>query len=333
MLVLTLVSVMTLMRPLTGCNKDSQLGRLLFFFAASCSTFFFFVRFHVFVALFAAALLGVWTAWSARKTWPVRIGVSVALLAGVLIEAGWTAGYIFQEGRLVRVPGRWGRANVYYPELEELVRWLDRYVAPDPVLANFGVSGAILAYGGCPILLYPKFETLAARRRVQAYGEALFKGDERQFRNWADAHGARYYVHSMGELSSLGVDQQMRYFVCALQPAPDAAVRRFESQEPDGGRYFRFLFGNRKYRVFRILTRDDQARAIRHVQHAEERLQRGKLSAAEKQAQAALAIDPLQDRALDVIRHVVSLKEKGFPDCSEAGDESENAGPGSESEP
>ena len=39
----------------------------------------------------------------------------------------------------------WGRPNVYATETEELMEHLRTYVAPEPVLANFGISDSIEA--------------------------------------------------------------------------------------------------------------------------------------------------------------------------------------------
>ena len=142
--------------------------------------------------------------------------------------------------------------NVYAVETSEMLDFLNREVAPEPVLANFGISGAIATYAGCPVVLHPKFETLAARNAVHGYLEALFKGDEQAFAAWMDGHGATVYVHSMGELSNLAPELSPRFMVDALDPVPDAAVRLFE-QRPRDLKRFKLLFQNRKFRVYRLL--------------------------------------------------------------------------------
>ena len=265
----------------------------------SVGAYIFFVRFHVYVAIFACAGLGAWWAWSLSGPRRVHVWwvVPLTMLAG-LIEAM----QVWED------PGRWGRPNVYYAELKEVTEWLQEYVAPDPVLANFGVSSSLLAYGGCPVILHPKFETVAIRRRVEAYGRALFQADEEQFRNWAEDHGAAYYVYAVGEFATRHPELQMRYFVDALDPPPYAAARTFEF-EPDRVRYFEYLWGNRKYRVFRLITRADEARADYLTIRARRALARENLDDAERWAWDALSLFPAQYHAREVVAQVTVQRE------------------------
>lgn len=270
--------------------------------AIATITFILFVRFHVYVAIWGAAGMGAWWAWawSRGRRWHAAWVVPVTVLA-LLIE-----GLQVWEN-----PGQWGRPNVYYEELDEVTAWLREYVSPQPVLANFGVSASLLAYGECPIILHPKFETETIRNRVQAYGEALFKGNEEDFRNWAEAHGATHYIYAVGEFASIHPELQMRYFVDALDPQPDAAARVFEFQ-PESVRYFEYIWGNRKYRVFRLITQADETRADRLTIRARQTLARGDLEEAERLAWSALTLFPAQYRAQEVVARVGSLRDQGF---------------------
>ncbi|MFH0909213.1 MAG: hypothetical protein V1929_10660 [bacterium] len=289
--------------PLSRKQSDPRISGLLFSYVVSFLAFCFFVRFHVFLAIFSVALLGVWVSAVVGGGW--KSWVTWALLGcGFLAEAGQVFGAI-------RSPERWGRANVYYKELVELADWLREHAAPEPVLANFGVSGTIAAYGKCPVVLHPKFESAVIRDRVRAYGEVLFKGTERQFRDWVDARGARYYVYSMGEFSAMSPELQMRYFVDALEPPAPAPARLFESN-PSKLTYFTRLWGNRKYAVYEIYGRAREGAAAEHASEAQDALERGDLAAAQKAAETALNIDPRQKQAIRVLRHVMSLKEDGF---------------------
>ncbi len=279
----------------------SNLLQLIFFFGSSVIAYVLFVRFHVFVALFAVALIGWLAAWTREHRGTVQWAAWFFLVAGLSVEASV----------LLHEPERWGRPGVYYAELVELTEWLKEHISPDPVLANFGVSASILAYGRCPIILHPKFESPGIRDRVRAYGEALFKGTERSFRNWADEAGARYYVYSVGEFARRSPELQMRYFVDALEPPDFAPARLFEST-PEDGLYFHYVWGNRKYRVFRIVSRDDEEMAGEWTRRAEEAFQRGDLVRAEWHATSALMLFPHQYRAAEVLLHINSLREQGF---------------------
>lgn len=277
-------------------------GRLVFFYGVSLAAFWLFARFHVFLSFFAAALLGAWASLvSSQRNWIMRLVVVAALSTGVVVEAVHT----------LRQPARWGRANVYYKELDELAEWLAKKVAPDPVLANFGVSAYIATYGKCAIILHPKFEDGVLRDRVKSYGEQLFTGTEKSFRDWADDRGARYYVYAYGEFSRESPELQMRYFVNAMDPPPGAPARLFEyrAHEPT---YFQYLWGNQKYAVYKMTTRADEAMADRQARLAERALQEGRLADAEQAAAEALHLFPRHPRAVETIVHVTELRAAGF---------------------
>lgn len=272
-----------------------------FFFCSSLIAYVLFVRFHVYLMLFAVWVLGMWWAWARRRggVWPYVVGMVLA--GGMTVEAL----------HVLENPARWGRPNVYYRELQELKEWLLEESDGEPVLANFGVSAFILTYAGNPIILHPKFETPEIRHRMEDYGRTLFKGTEEAFRDWADRHGARYYVHALGEFATRQPELQMRYFVDALAPPPYAAARIFE-ERPEAANYFEMLWGNRKYRVFRVISRMDEEMADQLTIWAEHALAEGNLAQAEEYAWAALALFPAQYRAREVVRHVTSLRDRGF---------------------
>ena len=299
MLPLSLVAAFLFLRR-SHTQSGSKLKRLLFFYAISLVAFVLLVRFHVFLAVFASAILGVSAAWAwERGGW--RKWVTAALLV---------AGMAVEGIHVVRQPERWGRTLVYYREIDELIRWL-KGVRPEPVLANFGISASILTYGQCPIVLHPKFESQEIRTRVQDYGEQLFKGREEGFRDWADQYGVKYYVYAMGEFSPVAPQQQMRYFVNELDPSTNCPAWMFEYQ-PESLKYFRCLWGNRKYRVFRMTGREDEVRARQYARVAAEALEQGDLQRAEDNATSALLINPADAEAQRILKHVGVLSEQGF---------------------
>lgn len=299
-LYLTIPAVLLLLWSIRK-QTDQKVGELLFYFGASCIAFWFFARFHVYLALFASALVGCWAGTVMEyRSW--RRGLA-ALLLGV--------GLVGEALHTLQRPERWGRINVYYKELEELAEWLKREVAPEPVLANFGASAFIAAYGKCAVLLHPKFEDQAIRQRVQEYGEQLFKGTESSFRDWADGLGAHYYVYAMGEFARESTELQMRYFVNALDPAPTVPARLFEAGRRDL-RYFQFLWSNHKYAVYRILTHANEALALRNTEKAKSYFQSGDLEAAQVAGEEALRLDPGQLAAAEILGHIANLKASGF---------------------
>jgi hypothetical protein len=267
--------------------------QLLFYFLASLVAFIFFVRFQVFLALFACALVGWWFARARRQG-----GLGFVLVA-VLVGLGWMAEF----ARSVREPDRWGRGNVYYAEMVELTRWLREHVAPDTVLANFGISGAIATYGKCAVVLHPKFEDPVIRDRVRTFGEHMFKGTELSLRDWAGEVGADYLVYGKGEFSERVPELQMRYFVDALKPDTNSPAWRFEFR-PTGTKWFRHQWGNHKYSVYKILTQADEQAAIRHGRRAWAAWTARKLDEAESAAVEALQLNPDEPVAQEVLRQL-----------------------------
>lgn len=261
--------------------------------AVSLGAFALFFRFHIWVALAAAALGGVafgrWWRGGGRKR---RIWLAVAAVAVLGAETAQT----------LDRPTRWGGPSVYPDETAELMEHLRTYTAPDPVLANFGVSGSIAAYGGCPVVLHPKFESGGIRKKVREYGEALFKGTEEDFARWMDLQRAVVYVHSMGELSNLKPEASMRFMVDALEPAQDAAVRLFE-ERPEELQRFKPEFANRKYRVYRLQgSGSGRLLAAQRAELATEALGSGKPQCAEAYATAALRADPDNESAQGLLQ-------------------------------
>jgi len=271
------------------------LGCCISFFA-----FLLFVRLHVFVAVFASALIGCLAAESARWRPVSAACLLMLLLAGVGVEAA----------NVLRDPWRWGSVPAYGPQKMDVADWLKRNTQNETVLANFGLSAFLLAYGDCGIVLHPKFETPEARRRVQGYAETLFKGDETEFRDWADTLGARYYVHALGEFAREKPEWQMRYMANALQPSTHSAAWKLEFT-PQQCRYFVPAWENGKYRIYWIITRQDERGAALAAAKALAALQQGQLETAQDKAALALHHDPQSRQAMDVLLMVESLRQKG----------------------
>lgn len=291
-------------------------------FIASLAAFVFFVRFHVYVALFAAMAAALW--WGRTRSGPGRAWWPLGLLSLALfletvhtLRGPWQTLLVPAPQLKEALDGRppaalWlAREGVYYQEQKELTAWLAKNASPAPVLAGFGVSGAIAAYGKCGIVLHPKFETPTVREKVRRYAQELFTGTIKSFRDWADTEGAVYYVHSLGAFATNEPTLQLRYMADAMKPPANAPVRDFEAGKDDG-LYFRTVFSNRKYHVLRLLTRAEEIAAGVATRRARQALERGDLDTAEAEATVALQNNPAEPEAQKILRHVLVLRQQGF---------------------
>lgn len=267
--------------------------RLLLWYLVSLVAFVFFVRLQVFLSIFAAALCG----------WAVAEGFRAGGWRPYAVGGAALLAWLVEIAQVLGEPERWGRGNVYYPELVEMTRWLRQHAAPDTVLSSFGISGAIAAYGKCAIVLHPKFEEPEIRDRVRTYGEHLFKGTELSLRDWADSMGAEYLVYGKGEFARKSPELQMRYFVDALDPSTNSPAWRFEFR-PLEMRWFRYRWSNHKYAVYKVLTKADEFAAGQHGRRARALLAQSQLDAAEMAAVEALQLNPDEPVAQEVLRQI-----------------------------
>ncbi|HMP72098.1 MAG TPA: hypothetical protein PKE55_02440 [Kiritimatiellia bacterium] len=309
-LTLTLFPAMVLLIPLAAAILTRSLrkppfpgnGLGLWYLLAAGISFVLFVRFHVYLALFGSALLGLSLGWAlSRRAFWIKVVWSAVLALGLWVEVSHTLGQ----------PERWGRPNVYYREMKELSAWLEQHVAPYPVMANMGISGAIAAYGKSAIVLHPKFETKAIRDRYRRYGELLFGDSEEAFRDFLDELEVRHYVYSLGEFATVHPEYQMRYFVDRMDPPESAPARKFEFA-PETLEFFYPVFANRKYAVYTMRTREDERMAQADYAAAVLAFQEGRLEEAERLALRAWERHPGREDALDVAGRAASLLQQGF---------------------
>lgn len=273
-----------------------------------------FFRFHIFLALTACIL----TALLLRRIAAPGPWRGVRTLVAVLLFA---LVFLAEASQTLTDARRWGHQNPYLKETDLLVDALRRDVTPDPVLATFGVSASIATYADCPILLQPKFESPAVRRNTEAFWTALFKGDEDAFAAFMTSNGIPVYVHSMGQLSTLGWELSPRYMVDALEPATNAVVRLFEANNPERQlKRFVPVYANRKYRIFRLRPDPDDpaspavALAGRHASAGFQALAEGDPAAALAHAQLALRIYPDSPSAQGLMRALTPEQRELTPD-------------------
>jgi hypothetical protein len=256
--------------------------RLIVFFALSLITFFLFKRFLVFLAICCAGLCGWLFKYAiSHKNWLIKTATTACIVLCVVFEG---------ISPLLK-PSQLGHRIAYLSQRKELIEWLTKNLAGEPVLANFGLSACILAYAGCPIVLHPKYESALNRKRIEEYGKALFLYDENFLRKWCAGNKVSLLVYSMGEFYPYFEELQMRYFVNALNPPPSAPARVFEFS-PDNSRYFIKLWENSKYRIFRVITPSDETRAVALAHECEKLLKAGKTNEATLKAEESLLYDP-----------------------------------------
>ena len=326
----TLVTyIITLVVVVWGKRRAGRsIGIVLFSSLFTFPVMILFFRFHVFWVLFAAVFIGCGLALTLQHLTACR-----RTLLGTLLFLGLTGGetylLLFFEpssssdlppdtaqfydlvkslgGDFSKVKGnRWGRPGASYDELEDLSEQLRGLSYAGPVLANFGISASILAETGLPILLHPKFETPGIRERVRQFYEHLFLGSEQDLREWALKFGARYYVHSNGNLSDLNIPNSPRYMVDAVEPPAHAPVYVFE-QRPQDAVLFQPIGGNRRYRIFRIITTEDEEFAESLTGMARLALESGDIKTAQRRARQALSYHWKYKPAQEILATVLSL--------------------------
>lgn len=297
-----------------GMNRGRCKCQAEFFFAGfTLIVYVFFFRFHVFLALFLAACIGILFAHrnNRNEVWSKWIFPCMGLLLFIGSECYFLL--FFEPKPAQNLPpeqqqlqqilkamgrtdttgsrgNRWGRPGAAYGDVESLCAALLALPERGPVLANFGISASILAETEFPILLHPKFETPGIRERVREFYEGLFLKSEKELRDWATSpeNGAVYYVHSNGNFSDLDPANSPRYMVDALEPPPDAAIHVLEN-DPNAAVWFRSVYSNRRYRIYRIVTPEDEVLAERWTRMGIMAYESGDMETAQKHAMRALS--------------------------------------------
>lgn len=321
------IAVLLLIRGMKGgrCKFQPE-----FFYAVfTLVVYVFFFRFHVFLVLFLAACVGsLFASYSTRiGFWSKWAFPSLALLLFIGSEFYFLLFFEPKPARdlpaeqqqiqqLLQAMGRanaaempkgnrWGRPGASYGDVESLVKALADLPESGPVLANFGISASILAETELPIVLHPKFETPGIRERVRAFYQHLFLGSEKELRDWAVYYGAIYYVHSNGNFSDLDPTNSPRYMVDALEPPADAAVYVLENNPADAV-WFRPVYSNRRYRVYRIVTPEDEEIAETWTRMGIMAFESGDMETARKRAMQALSHHWKYPPAKQLLQRVLS---------------------------
>ena len=324
--------------------------------------FILFFRFHVFLAVWTALLLGggLAAAWAHGDRWRWAWTPVVSLV--LLLETMYILTPSVRSGKL-------DRTNTSHAELLDLIEVVKRHKEqfetqtgkPPVILTNIGLSAMLRAYTDCPVVLHPKFETEDVRERTEAYVKGLYNLDETDFYEWTQEMGAQLYIHTrvaFGDnpvvIDAAGkmwkrpdaVKDSLRYMADAMEPRPDAAVRRLEqghlwpnTQERKDAlappRYFVLAPGRAgpsgnpppemnhsqgrlggalqsRFRVYRIVTHDDLDTAANQAKMARKFLEAGDYRRAFDYAERAVKLyDPGNVTARKVIQEIVKLTYLG----------------------
>jgi hypothetical protein len=254
--------------------------QLMLFTLVTLPMYVLFFRMHVYLILFAAASFGGMLGELARFSQMPRFGRLASGFLLLILPGVEFHRMLFFEPTNTRIEtadqamirraleemglseprvfNRWGHPGHSYDALRSLTGALKALEMPSaPVLAGFGVSGSILTDTDMPILLHPKFESPGIREKVRAFYEHLYLQSEREFRDWAVAHGAKLYVHAFGSLGAVNDPRETpRYMVDAVEPPPHAAAFVLE-RSPRDAVWFQPLWKNERYLIYRIITDDD----------------------------------------------------------------------------
>jgi hypothetical protein len=157
-----------------------------------------------------------------------------ALLAGALLYQAST----FHTWLTHRVnpwysdPARPGFVELMMEDLGAAVRWIDANVPDEePVWSDFVTGTAVLAWARNPVLVQPKYETTASRRRIQRFTEAYLLGTTRDFRDLLAEENTRFVLVNQhfwyGNLHLAGIRPSPTW-----RPDPRTPFARLSSPDP-----------------------------------------------------------------------------------------------------
>jgi hypothetical protein len=132
----------------------------------------------------------------------------------------------------------------------DILHWLKEHGGPGtPVLTQLSLSGAVLAYTGCPVVLQPKFETKALRDKTAEFLRALFSGEE-DFYAFCAKYGVKFFVDDSKTVLDETPDGE-RYASGDLRLKADSAAVLFHFH-PERLKRFRLVDENRDLRVYAV---------------------------------------------------------------------------------
>lgn len=159
------------------------------------------------LVLLGMVAAGIVAAWLVRRTavLPALLAPTVAACAAARLRSAqlrWAAVVVFLGYQLVytyrglesyQCP--WYHPKARGVELAEVVRWAETNLPPGAALSSdFETGTALLAHGHFPMLVQPKYETTASRRRIEEFSDAFVHGNLLAFRGLLIANDCRYVL-------------------------------------------------------------------------------------------------------------------------------------------
>ncbi len=226
-------------------------------------------RLFVFFAFFLAVLAGGAALAARGRRGSARPLLRALSLLFILAALGLEAHKVVAHGRdsvvttalrrlLKRAPEPLTIPNWHANDLA-IVEWIRNRTRPDDAfVARIGASPMVLTYAGRPVVLHSKYEVPGVRARARAFDEALYGGEEDLY-GFCRAHGAAYYLHESRVALESGPDSE-RYVGRARRLRTSSAAFRLQFAGEES-RYFRPLFRNMSYCIYRVVDPEDTASA------------------------------------------------------------------------
>ena len=274
-------SIIRIFRKGIETSEEFLLSNLLIFFLL----YLMFRRIEVFLVFFICVLVGIWinrvVIYHRRKLLPV---LSLVILC-----------FLFESSKVYAGIDSMGRP-VNYKCLKDLIEWVNRKTPQDSViLSHFAVSPPILTYTGRKIVLHPKFESSAMRKKFEDYMFALFSRSEDDFYSFCRKTGAQFLVYPRGTFPTRSL-YSWRYMTATPRSDHNCNAYIFEYR-PHCLRKFGLLYDNGKYMVYKIYRESDFESAFECLDRGAEYLEKKQYRDAIREYTECIRIYPQCEKA------------------------------------
>ena len=258
-----------------------------------------------FLLLVGSAIYYLRTKALSAARWPGFL-VIMSLAVVTALEADWSGCLAERMGRRY--------AGEYLKEKAELIKWFrSEGLEEEVVLTDFTLSPMLKTYCHEWIVLQPKFELGRTRDKVKEYLDVIYNGNELSFNVFCAKNRVKYYIFDRGLVGTPHI-YSSRYVANALRLHDRSPVSRFDA-EPDSMRLFYRIDPPRwvskgfplKFTVFKVITPDDHARAVKWTKEAQQAVYNKNVEMAKRLIRSAVYADPNHEPAR--ILHIKILGE------------------------